>query len=138
MTSYAVTGASGQLGRLAVHELSARGVPASDVPAVVRTCGKAADLVERGVEVREADYARPRTLGSALGGVDRLLLISSSEAGQRVAQHTNVIHASSTAGTTRIVYTSILNADHTTNPLGRDPRCGRSCARGTQAADEDS
>ncbi len=44
MPTYAVTGASGHLGRLAVQELLARGVPASDVVAVVRTRGKAADL----------------------------------------------------------------------------------------------
>jgi NAD(P)H dehydrogenase (quinone) len=117
MPTYAVTGASGQLGRLAVQELLARGVPASDVIAVVRTRGKAADLAERGVQVREADYARPQTLGGALVGVDRLLLISSSEAGQRVAHHTNVIEAAKTAGTARIVYTSMLNGDDSTNPL---------------------
>jgi NAD(P)H dehydrogenase (quinone) len=117
MPTYAITGASGQLGRLAVQELLARGVPASDVVAVVRTRGKAADLADRGVQVLEADYIRPQTLGAALVGVDRLLLISSSEAGQRVAHHTNVIEAAKTAGTSRIVYTSMLNSDDTTNPL---------------------
>jgi NAD(P)H dehydrogenase (quinone) len=117
MPTYAVTGASGQLGRLAVQELLARGVSASDVVAVVRTRGKAADLADRGVQVREANYIRPQTLGAALVGVDRLLLISSSEAGQRVAHHTNVIEATKTAGTGRIVYTSMLNSDDTTNPL---------------------
>jgi NAD(P)H dehydrogenase (quinone) len=115
--TYAVTGASGHLGRLAVQELLARGVPASDVVAVVRTRGKAADLADRGVQVREADYGRPETLGAALAGVDRLLLVSSSEPGQRVAHHTNVIQAAKAAGTSRIVYTSMLNADDTTNPL---------------------
>jgi len=117
MPTYAVTGASGHLGRLAVQELLARGVPASDVVAVVRTRGKAADLAERGVHVREADYSRPQALGAALAGVDRLLLVSSSEPGQRVAHHTNVIEAAKTARVSRIVYTSMLNADDTTNPL---------------------
>jgi NAD(P)H dehydrogenase (quinone) len=117
MTTYAITGASGQLGRLVVHELLNRGVNAASVIAVVRTPDSAADLAERGVQVREGDYDRPQTLGAALDGVDRLLLISSSEAGQRVAQHTNVIAAATHAGTRRIVYTSILNADDTTNPL---------------------
>jgi NAD(P)H dehydrogenase (quinone) len=117
MPTYAITGASGQLGRLAVHELLARGVPVADVVAVVRTPSRAADLADRGVQVREADYASPRALGAALDGVDQLLLISSSEAGQRVAHHTNVIQAAKTAGTTRIAYTSILNADNTINPL---------------------
>jgi len=91
MTTYAVTGASGQLGRLAVEQLLARGVTASEVVALVRTSSKATDLADRGVQVREADYSQPQTLRRALAGVDRLLLISSSEAGRRFAHHTNVI-----------------------------------------------
>jgi NAD(P)H dehydrogenase (quinone) len=117
MPIYAVTGASGHFGRLAVQDLLARGVSASDVVAVVRTRGKAADLVVRGVQVREADYSRPETLGAALVGVERLLLVSSSEPGQRVPHHTNVIQAAKTAGISRVAYTSMLNADDTTNPL---------------------
>jgi len=114
---YAVSGASGHLGRLAVQELLARGVPSSDVVAIVRTRGNVADLAERGVNVRVADYTRPDTLPAALVGVNRLLLVSSSEAGQRLAQHTNVIAAAKAAGVARIAYTGILNADNTTNPL---------------------
>ena len=117
MPTYAVTGASGHLGRLVVQSLLSRSVPGSDVVAIVRTQGKAADLADHGVRVREADYSRPETMGAALAGVERLLLISGSEPGQRVAQHTNVIQAAKTAGVSRIVYTSILNADDTTNPL---------------------
>jgi NAD(P)H dehydrogenase (quinone) len=115
--TYAVTGASGRLGRLAVEELLDRGVPAADVVALVRTAGRATDLAARGVRVREADYARPDTLDAAVAGVDRLLLVSSSEAGARVVHHTNVIRAATAAGVTRIAYTSMLNADDTTNPL---------------------
>ncbi len=122
MPTYAVTGASGRLGRLAVQELLDRGVPPSDVVAVVRTRGKAADLAERGVRVPEADYSRPETLHAALVGVTRLLLVSSSEPGQRVAHHINVIWAAKTAGASRIVYTSMLNADATTNPLAGEHR----------------
>ena len=117
MPIYAVTGASGHLGRLAIDELLTRGVPAGDVVAVVRTPGKATDLADRGVRVRQGDYSQPATLSEALTGVNRLLLVSGSEPGQRVAQHTNVIGAAGAAGVSRIAYTSILNADHTTNPL---------------------
>jgi NAD(P)H dehydrogenase (quinone) len=117
MPSCAVTGASGQLGRLAVQELMSRGVPAADIVAVVRTPSKADDLARSGAHVRGADYSRPQTLGPALAGVDRLLLVSSSVPGQRAAHHTNVIEAAKTAGVSRIAYTSILNADDTTNPL---------------------
>ena len=120
MLIYAVTGASGHLGRLAVQELLALGASASDIIALVRTPSRVADLTERGVQVREADYSRPETLGAALADVDRLLLVSGSEQDQRVVQHTNVIEAAKVAGVSRIVYTSILNADNTTNPLAGD------------------
>jgi len=114
---YAVTGASGHLGRFAIEQLLARGVPPSNVVAVVRNLGKATRLAGRGVQVREADYLRPETLGAALAGVNRLLLVSSSELGQLAAQHTNVITAARTAGASRIVYTSMLNADDSASPL---------------------
>ncbi|MFJ3404579.1 SDR family oxidoreductase [Promicromonospora sp. NPDC090134] len=117
MTTYAVTGATGHLGRLVVEELLSRGVPAADVVAIARTPEKAADLAERGVQVREGDYDRPETLPAALDGVQRLLLVSGSEPGARVAQHTAVIDAAKAAGVQRIAYTGILNADDTTNPL---------------------
>ena len=122
MPVYAVTGASGHLGRFAVQQLLARGVPPSDVVAVVRTRGKAADLAARGVRVREADYSRPQTLGSALAGADRLLLVSGNEPGQRVVHHTNVIGAARMAGVSRIALTSMLNADRTTGPVADDYR----------------
>lgn len=103
----AVTGATGQLGRLVIAQLKSR-VPATQLLALVRTPAKAADL---GVAVREADYGRPDTLALALAGVKTLLLISSSEVGQRVAQHRNAIDAARAAGVERIVYTSLLHAD---------------------------
>lgn len=106
-----VTGATGHLGRLAVEDLLARGVPASEIIAPVRTPAKAADLAERGVNVREADYSRPETLPAALTGTDRLLLVSSSEVGQREQQHRNAIEAAKAAGVGLIAYTSILRAD---------------------------
>ncbi|GAA2006359.1 SDR family oxidoreductase [Nakamurella flavida] len=115
MSVIAITGATGQLGRLVVENLLESGIPAGDVVAVVRTPGKAADLAERGVQVREGDYDRPDTLTTALAGVDVLLLVSGSEPGGRVAQHTAVIRAAENAGVDRIVYTSLLRAD--TSPL---------------------
>ena len=104
---YAVTGASGHLGRLAVQDLLARGVPSGDIVAIVRTRDKVAHLAQRGVDVRVADYTRPDTLRTALVGVNRLLLVSSSAAGQRLAQHMNVIAAAKAAGVSRVVYTGI-------------------------------
>lgn len=107
----AITGATGQLGRLVVDKLKAK-VPASDIVALARSTAKAADL---GVASREADYDSPETLERALDGVDTLLLISSSEVGKRAAQHHNIIEAAKKAGVKSIVYTSLLHAD--TSPL---------------------
>jgi NAD(P)H dehydrogenase (quinone) len=107
----AVTGASGQLGRLVVEELSRAG---STPVAIVRDPGKVADLAERGVDVRGAAYD-PAALERALDGVDRVLLISGNEFGARVAQHTNVIRAAEHAGVELLAYTSIPGA--TDNPL---------------------
>ncbi|MDR3045983.1 MAG: SDR family oxidoreductase [Desulfovibrio sp.] len=117
----AVTGASGQLGRLVMEGLLAR-VPAENIVAAVRNPSKVADLSARGVTVRVADYARPETLDAAFAGVDRLLLISSSEVGVRVPQHRNVIEAAKRAGVGLVVYTSILHADTTPLGLGAEHR----------------
>lgn len=111
-----VTGATGQLGQHVIRELLARGVPAAGIVAAVRNPAKAADLAARGIQVREADYARPKTLGPALAGATRVLLISSSEVGQRLVQHRAVIDAARAARVGQLVYTSLLRAD--TSPLG--------------------
>lgn len=117
----AVTGASGQLGRLVMEGLLAR-VPAENIVAAVRKPAKVADLAARGVVVRAADYAKPETLDAAFAGVDRLLLISSSEVGGRVPQHRNVIEAANREGVRLVVYTSILHADVTPLGLGAEHR----------------
>lgn len=113
---YAVTGATGGLGRLAIAALLKRKVPAADIVAVVRNPAKAADLAQQGVAVRAADYDQPQTLGPALAGVDKLLLVSANEVGRRVPQHKAVIDAAKAAGVKLIAYTSILRAD--TSPIG--------------------
>ena len=106
----AVTGATGHLGRLVLAGLLEQ-VPAARLAALVRTPSKAAGLAAGGVQVREADYAQPATLAAALQGVKTLLLVSSSEVGQRSPQHQAVIAAAKAAGVQLIAYTSILHAD---------------------------
>ncbi|TXS75031.1 SDR family oxidoreductase [Streptomyces sp. sk2.1] len=105
--SIVVTGATGALGRLVVEELLAT-VPASGIAAVVRDAEKAAPLAGRGVELRVADYDRPETLKDAFRAGDRVLLISGSEVGRRVPQHTAVIEAAKEAGVAQLAYTGIL------------------------------
>ncbi|MFJ5509655.1 SDR family oxidoreductase [Pectobacterium jejuense] len=106
----AITGASGQLGRLVIAQLLEK-VPASDIVALVRDVNKVADLSAKGVQVKAADYNQPEALASALQGVDKVLLISSSEVGQRAVQHRNVIDAAVKAGVKLVAYTSLLHAD---------------------------
>ncbi|MEH1028192.1 SDR family oxidoreductase [Micromonospora profundi] len=122
MPTYAVTGATGRLGRLVIDRLLDTGVPAAEIAAVVRTPEKAADLATRGVEIRQANYDDPVTLPGAVAGVRRLLLISGDTPGRRVAQHTAVVDAAKLAGVERLIYTSILKADTTTNPLAPEHR----------------
>ena len=105
-----VTGATGQLGKLVVEGLL-KTVPAAQIVAAARDPQKAQNFPAKGVEVRQADYARPEILGAAFAGAEKVLLISSSEVGQRVAQHQAVIDAARAAGVKLLVYTSILNAD---------------------------
>ncbi|EBC4250124.1 SDR family oxidoreductase [Salmonella enterica] len=106
----AITGATGQLGQHVIENLL-KTTPASHLVAIVRNPKKAAPLSQRGIAVRQADYANEAALTTALQGVDKLLLISSSEVGQRTAQHRNVIQASIAAKVKFIAYTSLLHAD---------------------------
>lgn len=110
-----ITGATGQLGRLVIENLL-QSVPAGEIVAAVRDPARAADLAARGVLVRKADYTQPATLDTAFAGARKLLLVSSSALGQRVAQHRAVIDAAVRAGVRLVAYTSILHAD--TSPLG--------------------
>lgn len=110
MPQFAVTGASGALGRLVIDELLKSEAPQT-IRAIVRSPEKAADLAARGVEVVRGDYDAPETLTAALAGVERLLLVSSSEVSKRAPQHAAVIEAAKAAGVQLLAYTSILRAD---------------------------
>jgi hypothetical protein len=116
-----VTGAAGQLGRLVIAELLHK-LPPSEIVAAVRNPAKAQDLATRGVDVRLADYDKPDTLVSAFKGAERVVMISTSEVGNRVPQHRAVIDAAKGAGAKLVAYTSILRADTSPLGLGREHR----------------
>lgn len=111
----AITGATGQLGQLVIEQLL-KTVSGSQIVAIVRNPAKAELLSNQGINVRQADYTDQAAFTTALAGVDKLLLISSSEVGQREPQHKNVIRAAKAAGVKFIAYTSLLHADK--SPLG--------------------
>lgn len=111
----AITGATGQLGQHVIEHLL-KTVSASQIVAIVRNPAKADALSKQGIIVRQADYTDQAAFTAALTGVEKLLLISSSEVGQREPQHKNVINAAKAAGVKFIAYTSLLHADK--SPLG--------------------
>lgn len=106
----AIAGATGKLGNLVVDALLERDADAGQIIAIGRSEEKLAPLASKGVQTRVADYNAPATLIPALEGVDKLLLISGSEVGQRIAQHENVINAAKSVNVSLVAYTSIANA----------------------------
>ena len=120
--SIVVTGATGQLGRLVVESLLSRGVPAEQIVATGRRVEVLDDLRERGVVVRRVDYNDPSSLREAFVGAEKVLLVSSSEVGQRLPQHRNVIEAAKEAGVSLLAYTSLTHADTSTLFLGPEHR----------------
>jgi NAD(P)H dehydrogenase (quinone) len=116
--STVVTGASGQLGRLAVEALLRRGVPASDIIATGRDIAGIKEFADRGVVVRRADFADPDSLAAAFAGADKLLLISTTiPVDERVANHRRAIDAAVAAGVSLVAYTSMSHADTATTIL---------------------
>lgn len=115
----AITGATGQLGRLVLEHLVDRISP-SRLIAVVRDPAKAAEIAAKGIAVRKGDYSDRASLEEAFAGVDKVLLISSNALGQRAAQHLNVIEAAKKAGVKLLAYTSVLHADRSVLGLAKE------------------
>lgn len=114
----AITGASGQLGRIAINHLKTL----TDSSGIVGLARNPAALADLGIAARAFDYTQPETLRPALEGVETLALISSSDFNDRVGQHRNVINAAKAAGVRRILYTSLLKADRSPMLIAADHR----------------
>ncbi len=103
-----VTGATGLNGSELVQRLSARGVL---VRALVRSAAKAERFSALPkVEIVEGDMARPETLSGALHGVDRAMLISSSDPAMLEVQ-SNFIEDARKAGVKHVVKLSGIMPD---------------------------
>jgi len=105
----AITGASGQLGRLVITSLLEK-TEASNIIAVVRTPETVQDFADKGVIIRQADYDKPETMDAALEGVEKVLLISSNAVGARFPHHKAVVEAAKKNDVKLLAYTSILHA----------------------------
>jgi NAD(P)H dehydrogenase (quinone) len=105
-----ITGASGQLARR-VAELVLAAVDAGDLILTTRTPAALASLAARGVAVRHADFADPRSLRGAFAGGERLLLVSATDLRERTAQHQAALDAARDAGVRHVIYTSGLKPE---------------------------
>ncbi|SCG80491.1 NAD(P)H dehydrogenase (quinone) [Micromonospora echinaurantiaca] len=120
--SIVVTGATGHLGRLIVESLLRRGVPAGEIVALGRDTDRLADLADRGVTVRRADYDDLASLRAAFAGAEQLAFVSGTDIGRRVEQARNVVTAAQEAGVRLIAYTSAPKADTSSLILAVDHR----------------
>src|SRR6185503_6766311 len=105
-----ITGGSGQLARRAAELLLANIAP-QDLIVTTRTPVALRSLAERGVLVRQADFAAPQTLRQAFAGGECMLLVSATDLGLRTAQHQGAIDAAKAAGVRHVVYTSGLRPE---------------------------
>ena len=106
-----VTGANGQLGRAIAERLLAR-VPAAQIGVSVRDPEQARGLEERGIRVRQGDFANAASLAHAFEGASQVLIVSGSATGETaVRQHRAAIDMAKVAGARRILYTSHMGAN---------------------------
>ncbi|MBC3542421.1 SDR family oxidoreductase [Rufibacter sediminis] len=106
-----ITGATGNFGSKAIQHLLNKGVAAKDIAALVRDGEDAQPLKDKGIQVRMGDYADVESMRKAFAGVDKLLLISSSDRGpveNRTKHHINAITAAKDANVQHIAYTSFV------------------------------
>ncbi len=110
-----ITGASGQYGRLATDLLIDKGL-ADKLILITRSPAKLAHRTAQGCDVRYGDFDKPETLADAVNGAEKMLLISGTRVGARVAQHKAAIDAATAAGVKHILYTSFIGIDDPANP----------------------
>ncbi|MBG6237255.1 NAD(P)H dehydrogenase (quinone) [Mycetocola sp. CAN_C7] len=129
--SFVVTGATGSLGRLIIDHLLTRGADPASIVGVGRNADRLAELAATGIRTAVVDYADRSTLDAAFAGASTLMLVSGSEVGQRVEQHSNAIDAATAAGISRIVYTSAPHADATALILAPEHKATEELLRGS-------
>ena len=97
------------------------GVPAGEIVAGGRNLAAARPTSPTaGSPCAPLDYSDPASLTAALAGAEKVLIVSGTDVGQRVAQHTAVARAALAAGATQLVYTSGPYATTTSMLLGAE------------------
>jgi len=120
--TFVITGSTGSFGHHVVTTMLDRGVAPGEVVATGRDLARVADLADRGVQTRRADYEDADSLRAAFDGADVVLLVSGTELGQRVAQHRNAVEAAAQAGVGLLAYTSLAHCDRSGMRIAADHR----------------
>jgi len=107
MTTFLVTGATGNVGSHVVRALSARG---ARVRALVRDPAVAAARLGPGVELSSGDFSRSETLAGAVNGIDAAFVLTPNSP-QQLQHETAVIDAIASAGVRRVVKLSSIGAE---------------------------
>ncbi|SFU69565.1 NAD(P)H dehydrogenase (quinone) [Pustulibacterium marinum] len=126
---YLVTAASGKLGTFVIDYLLKK-TNAENIIAMIRDPKKAANLEQKGIEVRIADYTHEKAMEAAFQGVDKVLFISSNAnpntlsdpTFSRIDQHRAVINSLKNANVKFVAYTSLVNAKASKTFLAEDHR----------------
>lgn len=108
-----ITGATGHFGKSIIDFLLKKGIPSTNIVALVRDEEKAGELKAKGITLKIGDYHNYGSLTAAFKGVDKLLLVSSSDVVNRTQQHQNVITAAKETGVKHILYTSTERKNET-------------------------
>ena len=100
-----VTGATGTIGSATVNALKARG-------ARFKVAARSPDrLAGQGVETVPFDWDKPQTFGPALGGVEKLFLLTPNTTDQQARYVQALVDASKKAGVKHIVRLSVMGAN---------------------------
>ena len=121
MMNYLITGVTGGLGSAILDSIKDK-VAREKVSLLVRSEEKANPFLEKGYDVRIADFSEKEKLVQAFSGIDTLMFVSSApgQSLSREKQHQNVVEAAIEAGIKNIVYTSISNGEHSKASLAPD------------------
>lgn len=119
--NYLVTGATGHLGQKVVQQL-ANLVDVNTITAAVHTPSKATELINRGLNVVQADYLDIASMTHAFTGQDVVVYIPSKTYTvlQRITEFENVIRALKQAQVNDLVFVSFY-ADQVNNPFTMSP-----------------
>jgi NAD(P)H dehydrogenase (quinone) len=105
-----ITGAGGQLGTALLRYTLGR-TAGSNIVAITRDPKKLDPFSSTGIDARAGDFSQPGGLGAAFHGVERLVIIPTTDLapGVRIRQHSDAIDAAVAAGVQHIIYISTVS-----------------------------